>query len=245
MSLFAFRRLLTIVAGLACLVLAGAVGWLIGVEFPPGRGEHPGPPILGQAPSYKGLTNQLGQSVDSSRFEGRVQVVTFLFPYCTTYCPLIAAHLVGLEHLLEDANLASRVQIVAFDVDPQGTGPEQMRAFLKEYGWDPSNLHWQYLTGKPKEIRRVVTGGFHIAYRKAHDNGASAQDQGPAQTPQPIVVNRLAQKANVNYDISHNDGIVIVDPAGNIRRIYDQADVLSNRRLLKAIRTLLPSRGKA
>lgn len=49
---------------------------------------------LGSAPNYR-LTNQLGRTVDSSQFLGKVQVVTVLFPYCTDVCPLLAAHLLG------------------------------------------------------------------------------------------------------------------------------------------------------
>ena len=238
------KRLFVFAVATVCFVLAGLIGWLVGVEFYGGhasRQSHSAP-VLGQAPQYSGLTDQTGHTVDSSQFKGKVQVVTFLFPYCTTYCPLIAAHLVGFEHLLKDSGLQSKVAVVAFNVDPAGTGPKQMRAFLKEYGWDPSDRHFEYLTGKPKQIRHVVRDGFHIDYEKVTDS-ASAQDRGPQQTPQPEVVNPLAQKANVNYDISHNDGMVIVGPHGHIRKIFDQADVVSNHELLKAVKPLLPAGG--
>ena len=235
-------------AGVAvvCFSLAGLIGWLIGVEFY-GAGRFGGPaagqsanaePVLGKAPSYQGLTNQLGDSVGSSQFKGKVQVVTFLFPYCTTYCPLIAAHLVGFEHLLKQAGLQDKVQVVAFDVDPEDTGPKQLRAFMKEYGWNPKDLHWQYLTGKPKTIRHIVTDGFHIDYQKV-TNEQAAREQGPNQTPQPVVVNPLANRVKPGYDVTHNDGMVIVDPQGRIRKVYDQADVLSNQALLSAIKPLV------
>ncbi len=241
------KRLFVSAVAVICFGLAGVIGWLVGVEFygprdVRGASTSMQEPVLAKAPSYQGLTNQLGQTVDSSRFKGKIQVVTFLFPYCTTYCPLIAAHLVGLEQLLADSGLQSKVQIVAFDVDPEGTGPKQMRGFMKEYGWNPKNLHWQYLTGKPKQIRHIITGGYHVDYQKVSDS-QEAQEQGPSQTPQPVVVNRMAQKAHVNYDVTHNDALMLVDGNGNIRKIYDQADVLSNRRLLKAIKALVGPNG--
>jgi protein SCO1 len=223
------------------LVLAGgAAGWWLGAHA---RGSAPAReslPVLGQAPSFHGLINQLGQTVDSSRLHGKVQVVTFLFPYCTTYCPLIAAHLVGLEHVVRLAGLQDRIRIVAFNVDPSDTGPRQMRAFLREYGWNPRDTHWEFLTGKPQAIRRVVTQGYHIAYQKVADGEDSAQ--GPALTPQPEVVNALAAKAHVGYDIAHNDGLAIVDPQGRIRKYYTQADVVSNERLFAVIQALLGPR---
>ncbi|MEJ2645224.1 MAG: SCO family protein [Gammaproteobacteria bacterium] len=228
--------------GLVCfaIALAGLMGWLIGRGSAGAGQAGPAAPVLGDAPAYHGLINQLGQPVDSSQFRGKVQVVTFLFPYCTTYCPLIAAHLVGLENLLRAAGEQSQVQIIAFNVDPSGTGPRQMSAFLREYGWNPADLHWQYLTGKPARIRHVVRDGFHIAYQRVADQDTPSSSNGESeQTPQPEVVNPLAEKAHARYDITHNDGLVLVDAQGRIRKIYDQADVVSNRRLLTAIQPLL------
>lgn len=233
------KRLFIFGVATVCVLLAGYVGWLAGSQsHGNGAPQQKPEPVMGQAPHYSGLTDQVGKTVDSSRFQGKVQVVTFLFPYCTTYCPLIAAHLVGFEHLLQVSGLQSQVAVVAFDVDPAGTGPKQMSGFLKEYGWNPSDRHIEYLTGKPKQIRHIVSDGFHIDYEKVTDSD-SGQDQGSQETPQPEVVNPLAQKANVNYDISHNDGVVIVDPQGRIRKIFDQADVLSGNQLLKAVKPLL------
>jgi len=225
-----------------CFVLSAVIGGLIGARVARHGGlggGHPSDPVLWQAPSYHGLTDQLGHKVDSSQFAGKVRVVTFLFPYCTSYCPLIAAHLVGFEHLLADTQVRDQVQIVAFDVDPAGSGPKQMRAFLKEYGWDPHDLHLQYLTGKPKTIRHVVTGGYHVGYQKiSDDNGTSQASTADDETPQVTVVNHLAKQ--VDYDVSHNDGLVLVDPRGRVRAVFDQADTLSGRRLLSKVRSLLP-----
>jgi cytochrome oxidase Cu insertion factor (SCO1/SenC/PrrC family) len=220
----------------AGLVLAAAIGWTLG-RLSSGGSEGTAMPVLGRAPAYHHLTNQLAAPVSSDDFKGKVQVVTFLFPYCTTYCPLIAAHLVGLENLLKTSALEDKVEIVAFNVDPSGTGPREMRAFMKEYGWDPTDLHWQYLTGQPAVIRKIVTGGFHIAYERVEDGDSGGTD-GAAQTPQPEVVNELARRAHAGYDITHNDGLIIVDPRGRIRRIYDSADTVSGHRMLQTIKAL-------
>jgi len=231
-----------LIAGVAgtCFVLSALVGVYIGARFFSRPAGPAAPPVLGQAPRYQGLTNQLGQRVDSSQFDGKLRVVTFLFPYCTSYCPMIAAHLVGFEHILESAGLRDQVQLVAFDVDPAGTGPQQLRSFQREYGWDPQDLHWQFLTGKPDAIRRVVTGGYHIAYRKVSDEETESQKAAAArQTPQLSVVNHLSEKANVDYDVTHNDGLVIVDGQGRVRVIHDQADTLSGRELYREVQALL------
>ncbi len=231
------RRVIALAATGAALVAVGFwLGLATGRRAPSGAAA--GLPDLGPAPAYA-LTNQLGQPVRSARFVGKVQVVTFLFPYCTTYCPLIAAHLIGFERLLERAGVADQVELVAFNVDPAGTGPSQMRKFLKQYGWDPKDPHWQYLTGAPDAVRKAVTGGFHIAYQKVSD---SDETSGPGDlSPQPEVRNDLATAAQPGYDISHNDGLIVVGPGGHIRKIYDEADVVSNDALWRTVSSFLPS----
>jgi len=223
------------------VLLAGAAGWLIGYRhaFPGTARGQPAPaePVIGQAPSYTGLTNQLGRPVDSTQFRGQVRLVTFQFAYCRTYCPLIAAHLTDFEHTLADAHLRDRVQLVSFNVDPEGTGPPQMRAFLREYGWDPHDLHWQYLTGTPQTIRRVVRQGYHIAYRKVPEDD---EPEAAGASSRLEIANPLAERVAPGYDITHNDALIVVDPQGRIRKVFSQADRLSAQRLLKAIRPLLP-----
>ena len=244
------RLAVVIVVAALAVVIAGASGWLLGRQ----RGAPHGTlPVLFDAPQFRGLINQNGVQVSSAQFHGKVQVVAFLFPYCNTYCPVEAAHLVGFENLLAATPLASKVDVVAFDVDPGGTGPRQMRAFLREYGWNPAKPHWQYLTGTPTQIRRVVTRGYHVDYQKVPDSdadsaasAASGSQATPAlavagEDPQPIVANPLADRAHVHYDITHEDVMMIVDPQGHVRRIYDQADAVGGTRLLRDVRAVLAS----
>lgn len=232
-----FPRALIAALSACALVIAGLAGWWVGIASG-NRNSNP-LPVLGQAPAYHGLTNQMGATVDSDRFYGKVQFVTFLFPYCTTYCPLIAAHLAGFENTLASAGVDDRAELVTFNVDPAGAGPEQMRTFLRQYGWNPKDPRWQYLTGKPQAIRRVVRDGFHVAYQKIGTNeGTSAT--GAELSPQPEVVNPLEKRVHPGYDVTHNDALVVVDGKGRIRKIYDQADVVSNQQLFDDLRQLLP-----
>ena len=244
----ATRRGLTWGVATALLVLvAAAAGWLLGTQREIGRARAARvPPVLFRAPAYRDLIDQNGATVSSSAFRGKVQVVTFLFPYCNTFCPVIAAHLVGFENMLAATPLAGRVEVVAFNVDPGGTGPRQMRDFLREYGWNPANPHWEYLTGRPEQIRRVVTAGFHVDYQKVMDTGSdAAADQATSalavagSDPQPIVANPLAARARVHYDITHEDGMMVVDGQGRVRAIYDQADAVGKFALFDKVKAVL------
>jgi cytochrome oxidase Cu insertion factor (SCO1/SenC/PrrC family) len=224
---------------LACaLLLAGFVA-----GFVAGRGRSGAPelPDLGPAPQYT-LTNQLGQTASSKSFLGKVQLVTFIYPYCTTYCPLITAHLIGFEHFLTLAqeSAQNRVEIVAFNLAPSVAKPQEMRAYLHQYGWRPADPRWDFLTGSEAQIRRVVTGGYHVFYQRTAatgiDGGVVTES---GQAPQLAVANPLAEKVKPSFDISHNDAIVIVDRKGRIRKIYDDADVVPNGELWNDIRPLL------
>jgi len=227
----------------ALLVAVGLLaGWLLGRAQTPAQAALP---ILGVAPAFHNFRNQLGQKVDSSQFHGKVQVVTFLFPYCTSYCPLIADHLLGLETLLREAGWQDQVQIVAFDVDPWHTGPTQMRAFLQEYGWDPHDLHWQFLSAKPAQVLRVVRDGYHVSFQQvslaSERLNIAAEKASGTYIPQPEVANPLAARVHPDYDIAHNDVLVLIGPKGRIRWLSTEADRVSNRSLLPLVQALLPT----
>jgi len=227
------RTVLASLAVAAVVALAGAAGCA--------AGEHRLASIR-PAPHYT-LTNQLGERVSSSSFSGKVQVVTFLFPYCTSYCPLVAAKLAKFERARERDGLANRVEIVAFNVDPGGSGPKQMAAFMHEYGWDPSDTHWQYLTGSAADVHRVVYDGYAVYYgreslaEEAHDE--ALEKKAGSYVPEPEVKNELADKAHVDYDVVHNDVLEVVSPNGDVVKIYDGADKVHARDLLATVRALL------
>lgn len=220
----------------ALVVIAAMAGYVAGRQGE--SSTRASLPDMGPAPSYT-LTDQLGQTVESRQFAGKVRIVTFLFPYCTQICPLITAHLVNFMNGSElPAKLSRRVQLVAFNVDPAHAGPKEMKAFLAQYGWDPDDLHWQYLTGDPKEIRRVVTGGYHVSYRRVSRQDESRADAGGPKIVQPEVDNPLAKRAGVDYDIAHNDTLEIVGRKGHIRKIYTHADTVGSDELARIVRAL-------
>lgn len=233
------------IATLSFIAAALAAGFGGGYWWGQLHREREAFPVLWRAPSYA-LTNQLGRRVDSRSFLGRVQVVTFLFPYCTEYCPLIAAHLVSLEDALAAAGLAAKVQFVAFNVDPAHAGPDAMATFMRQYGWNPRDTRWQYLTGSPATVRLVVTGGFHVDYEQIPESLVARQEReaerAGAYAPSPTVENPLAERVKPDYDVTHNDALVLVDRQGRVRRLYQEADRITDAALVAAIRRLLAER---
>lgn len=229
-----WKRGLWALAVLAAIACAGLAGYALGHQR---QVSISALPVLGAAPAYS-LTNQVGEHVASSGFRGKVQVVAFLDPYCTQFCPLVAAHLVNLENFgLRPAHIANKVEIVSFNLRPGTADPRQMRAFLRQYGWNPRDLHWEFLTGGADTIRHVVQQGFHVWYERVSTADESNGDNGP-QMVEPEIVNKLAQSVHSKFDILHNDVIEIVDQQGRVRKLWDNADVVGWQDLLRAVQSL-------
>lgn len=232
---------------LAILIVGGLVGFAAGWRLHPALQNKGKLPDMGGVPNYM-LTDQLGRQVSSTAFDGKVRVVAFLFPYCTGYCPLIAHNFVSLERVLKAAGIADRVQLVAFNVDPANTGPAQMKTFQEQYGWNPNDTHWEYLTGPPDEIRRIVTDSYHISYQKVSNESENKEIEKEKKegsyVPEPVVGNKMADEANVNYDIIHNDALVIVDTKGRIRKYFDDANRVSNDQIMDVVYQLLSPAGR-
>jgi protein SCO1/2 len=200
----------------------------------------------GNAPSWT-LTDQNGKTVSSSDFAGKVQVVTYLFPYCTTDCPAETHVLSALEADLKDAGLAGkRVQLVAFNVDSENTGPAEMRAFMQEYGVSPTDPSWSYLTGTPEQIRHVVSDGYHVYYEKISLVDEAKQvlkeKQLGTYTPARVVPNALQAAAKPDYDIVHNQQIDVVAPDGRVASLFSQGSEVSETDLYQAVQHAITDR---
>lgn len=195
----------------------------------------------GGAPSFAALTDQVGRRISSADLAGRVQIVSFLFPYCTTFCPAITHTLLRLEQELKRENLlGARAVLVSYNVDPAHTGPAQMRQFFQQYGVDTKDQNWRYLTGDPAVMAHVVRDGYHVYYQ--HISIAEEQKEIAEQraqgiyTPVQFVDNPLAERVRPGYDVVHNDVIYIVDQSGRIRTVYAEGSKVTLESLLAAVR---------
>lgn len=235
------RLIVATVAGIVVLALAGVGVGLAVTGGTRGRSTA-GSQRYGHTPSYT-LTDQHGRRFDSSRLHGKVQVVSYLFPYCTSYCPLIARNLAQTEQLVAKRGLRGKVAFVTFNVDPGGAGPAVLAKFLKQEEIDPNDPAWHYLTGTPEQVSHVVRDGFHVYYQKVtlkQEKKAEAQQKkAGTYQPEPEEPNAIAAKAHVEYDIVHNDTVEIADPNGVIRTFIDSGDTASPQRIFAAIEKAL------
>ncbi|MGH3251166.1 MAG: SCO family protein, partial [Trebonia sp.] len=103
------------------------------------------------APGFT-LTSQDGRQVSLASLRGKVVLLTFLDPVCTTDCPLIAQEMRSADTLL--GAKASNTELVAVVANPTYTSTAYTRAFTSQ-----ENLgqvaNWLYLTGSLGQLADV------------------------------------------------------------------------------------------
>jgi cytochrome oxidase Cu insertion factor (SCO1/SenC/PrrC family) len=103
------------------------------------------------APNFT-LTSQYGRQVSLASLRGKVVLLTFLDPVCTTDCPVIAA-----EMRVADAILGSKArdaELVAVVANPTYTSLAYTRAFDLQVGLN-TVPNWLYLTGSVSQLASV------------------------------------------------------------------------------------------
>jgi cytochrome oxidase Cu insertion factor (SCO1/SenC/PrrC family) len=109
----------------------------------------PGVALNAVAPGFT-LTDQFGKRVSLRSLRGKVVVVSFNDPECTTICPLTTTALLRAKKLLGPA--ASEVELLGVGANPEATGVNSVRAYSETH----EMLHkWRFLTGSLPELRRV------------------------------------------------------------------------------------------
>jgi cytochrome oxidase Cu insertion factor (SCO1/SenC/PrrC family) len=108
------------------------------------------------------LTSQDGRTVSLASLRGKVVLLTFLDPVCTTDCPIIAAEMRVADTML--GSRASDAELVAVVANPTYTSVAYTRAFDAQEGLD-SVPNWLYLTGSVGQLVSVW-----------HDYGIEVED---------------------------------------------------------------------
>jgi len=156
------RRLQWVVLGIALLVGIGvgagiAVVRSAGAPTSPSAAHlaianpnlDPGSPVSGTAPDFT-LTDQFGERVSLHSFRGKVVVLSFNDPQCTTICPLTTTALLHAKKLLGPAG--ANVQLLGVGANPEATQIKWVRAYSKAHRM----MHkWLFLNGSLPQLKRV------------------------------------------------------------------------------------------
>lgn len=112
-------------------------------------GLGPGTPLSRPAPDFT-LVDQFNRSVSLRSFRGKVVILAFNDPACTTVCPLTTTAMVEAERMLGSAG--SRVQLVGVAANPQATAVKWVKAYSRVH--EMTN-QWYFATGPLAKLRRV------------------------------------------------------------------------------------------
>ena len=108
-------------------------------------------PINFAAPGFA-LTDQRGQRVSLASLRGKVVLMTFLDPVCTTDCPLIAQEFRAADQMLGAS--ASAVELVAVATNPLYYTAPYIQAFDQQERLT-GLTNWHFLTGSLAALERI------------------------------------------------------------------------------------------
>jgi cytochrome oxidase Cu insertion factor (SCO1/SenC/PrrC family) len=108
-------------------------------------------PLDYTAPAFQ-LTDQYGRPASLARLRGKVVLLTFLDPVCTSDCPLIAQEFRASDQILGRA--AGDVELVAIVANPIYLSVAYTQAFDQQEGLT-ALPNWLYLTGTLGQLQRT------------------------------------------------------------------------------------------
>ena len=108
-------------------------------------------PLNFTAPAFT-LTDQDGRQVSLASLRGKVVLLTFLDPVCTSDCPLIAQEFRAADQVLGGSS--RHVELVAIVANPVYRSTAYTRAFDSQEGLS-GVPNWLYLTGSLGELQQA------------------------------------------------------------------------------------------
>lgn len=152
------------------------------------------PPILGEVGPYE-VVDQDGRPASRADLDGSITIAAFIFTRCQNVCPTLTAHMVTLDQTLPDSAGDLPVRLLSLTVDPLHDTPEVLRAYAQGRG--ASLRRWRFLTGSA-EAAAGAMDSFLQAAEAVDTDGDGVPD-----------------------DFTHSQRVVLVDPGGRLRGVYD------------------------
>ena len=132
-----------------------------------------------------------------SDFRGKTVMLVPFLTLCSDICPMTSGNLLQVEHSLEAAHVADKVQIVELSVDPDRDTPARLAAYAQLTG-----ASWELVTESDAALT-AVSRFFGFTYQKVPQDNPPSVDW---WTGKPLT-----------YDVDHSDGYVLIGPGGRER----------------------------
>jgi len=128
-------------------------------------------PLNFPAPAFS-LTDQRGSQVSLASLRGKVVLLTFLDPVCTSDCPLIAQEFRAANQLL--GGRAHDVELVAIVANPVYRSVTYTREFDRQEGL-AAVPNWLYLTGSLSQLQHTWTS-YGLTVQSVQAGGMAAHN---------------------------------------------------------------------
>jgi len=174
-------------------------------------------PLNFTAPAFS-LTDQRGSPVSLAGLHGKVVLLTFLDPVCTSDCPLIAQEFRAADRLL--GSRAHDVELVAIVANPVYRSAAYTRAFDRQEGLD-AVPNWLFLTGSLSQLQNTWRN-YNVAAQILQAGGMAAH------TDLAYVIDRNGQtRSELNFDpgpgTSSSQSSFAAELAGSAQQVLRQS----------------------
>ena len=120
------------------------------------------------------LINQDGKPISLNQYRGRTLVSTFIYTRCPLpdYCTLMSNNFAEINRELDKApDLRKQVHLLSITLDPAYDTPKVLRSYgaahTENYGNEKFQT-WEFLTGKPEEIKHLAAF-FGLLYKQQNE----------------------------------------------------------------------------
>lgn len=170
---------------------------------------------------YLTLTNEQGNTFDTSTFRGTHQLIYFGFTFCPDVCPISARKMLIAETLYNDDPSETPVHSLFVTIDPERDTPDIMEIYAQ-------NLVDSVLEDFPEAKRDAITPDLTaLSGSQAQIDAATAMFK--------VYADKVEEEgAPDNYRFNHTDLIYWVNPAGKVRFFSPRQTASDIAKTLKA-----------
>lgn len=151
------------------------------------------------------FTNQEGVLVNNDSLSGKIYVANFFFTICPSVCPRMTAN---LERVQAEFITDDSVLLISHTVMPWVDSVAALKTYAMEKGVKSGK--WHLVTGEKPEIYSLARNSYFA-------------DEG------------FGKSVTDEADFLHTENIVLVDPEGHLRGVYNGTIPLEMARLIEDI----------
>lgn len=173
------------------------------------------------------LTDQYGNRVALSDFQGRTVLLSFFYSVCPDFCPSMNYDLKRINDTLTSTD-REKVTLLSVSFDPIVDSPSTLKQYAASHGFDAAN--WYFLSGSGLEINRVLAA-----------SGVAAEE-----TPAEEHLHGDGATHHHPRGFNHMAQALLIDQRGEVRKAYlgvsQDGEIFSVELLTGDIHNLLSER---